>query len=195
MIKSLNDWKKYNNKIINENNNLINDTFDDDIDYIEDDVQLKIKEIVDYAKSLELNKEQTLDIISTFFVDPAQAPENISVSFVQNYQNEILQYIHNIPESEFSNVEYNYTKDMTTNDFSFECAMYIPNNENIKELTNILNEKINKPKFKAIYENNIFFINSLELLNENNKNIVLNTLKNNNAKNITNILKWQRKIK
>lgn len=195
MIVSLNEWKKHNKKIINESDNLINNTFDDDIDSVSDDVSLKIKEIAEYAKSLELTKGETINIINTIFIDPAQAPENISVAFVQDHQAEILNYIYAIPEEEFPEGVYKYTLDMENNDFPFECVMYIPSNNNIKELTTILKEKINKPNFKVIYENNIFFINSLDLLNENNKNIVLNTLKNNNAKNITNILQWKRKIK
>jgi hypothetical protein len=205
MITSLNEWKKQHSKNngINEiavENSALPDgipgkqTDPVSVPHANVDTMNNIIKIGEYAKSLELTKQQTIDIVSTIFIDPAQAPEDISVAFVQDHLGEIVQYIESLPDTDFAEATYQYTQDMETNDLPFECAMYAPNNAKIAQLTESLNTQIKKNNFKAIYENGIFFINSLDKLNENNKNVVLNILKECKAKNISNSLKWKRKL-
>lgn len=212
MITSLNEWRTINSKNrFNEINtdmsapnlnlpgmgnvNLPTEQADAvPIESVDIDTKNNIIKIGEYAKSLGLSKQQTVNIVTTVFVNPAEAPEDISVAFVQDHLGEITSYIESLPDSEFPETEYKYTNDMETNDLPFECAMYVPNNDKIKKLTESLNKQIKKENFKVIYENDIFFINSLEKLNENNKKIVLNVLKECSAKNISNSLKWGRKI-
>jgi len=217
MITSLNEWKKLNskNRGINEintnmgmpnmnlpgmnlpgmNNNGIPAVDPIPVESVDIDTKNNIIKVGEYAKSLGLSKQQTINIVTNTFINPAEAPEDISVAFVQDHLSEITAYIESLPDTEFPEAEYNYTPDMETNDLPFECAMYVPNNDKIKKLTESLNTQIKKDNFKVIYENNIFFINSLDKLNENNKKIVLNVLKECSAKNISNSLKWTRKIK
>ncbi len=159
------------------------------------DIQEQIKEYGNYAKDLEFSKEDTKKLITDVFVDPANTPDNLSIHFINMYMGYIVDYIDSIPDSEFPTGPIFSDELTNTNDLPFECVMYVENNDKIENLINLLNSKIKINNFKTIYENNIFYINNLELLNENNKKIVLNLLKENGAKNISNELKWKRKIK
>jgi hypothetical protein len=205
MITSINAWKQHGAK------NKINENASDNVGsgmqnipgkqtdpvqapHADVDTMNNIIKIGEYAKSLELTKQQTIDIINTVFIDPSQAPEDISVAFVQDHLGEIIRYIESLPDTDFTTTDYKYTNDMESNDLPFECAMYAPDNAKISMLTESLNKQIKKENFKVIYENGIFFINSLDKLNENNKIVVLNILKECNAKNISNSLKWKRKL-
>jgi len=198
MITSINEWKRLNSK--NNKVNEITDNISDNamdpmgIPHADIDTKNNIIKIGEYAKSLELSKQQTIDVINKIFVDPAQAPEDISVAFVQDHLGDITSYIESLPDTDFPEDTYKYTQDMEENDLPFECAMYAPNNEKIAKLAEALSVQIKKENFKSIYENGIFFINSLDKLNENNKSVVLNILKECKAKNISNSLKWKRKI-
>lgn len=205
MITSINAWKQHGAKNkINENtsdnvglgmqNTPVRQTDPIQAPHADVDTMNNIIKIGEYAKSLELTKQQTIDIINTVFIDPSQAPEDISVAFVQDHLGEIIRYIESLPDTDFTTTDYKYTNDMESNDLPFECAMYAPDNAKISMLTESLNKQIKKENFKVIYENGIFFINSLDKLNENNKNVVLNILKECNAKNISNSLKWKRKL-
>lgn len=199
MITSINDYRQvYLNSKVNENTTIPStQSIQANAHPIQDvdvDTQNNINKIVDYAKSLELSKPDTLSIVSKVFIDPAQAPEDISVAFVQDHLEEILTKINNTDDSEFAPIGFQFPDEVANNTLPFECAMYIPANDKIKKLTEALNVQIKKENFKAIYENGIFFINSLEKLNESNKTIVLDILKECNAKNISNSLKWKRKI-
>ncbi len=197
MITSINEWRKLNSHRITEN--IIDNNIQPSIDpmpvpHADADTLNNIIKIGEYAKGLELSKGQTIDIVKTVFLDPAKAPDDISVAFVQDHLGEIISYIESLPDADFSTSNYQYTTDMESNALPFECVMYVPENDTIKKLTESLNKQIKKSNFKAVYENGIFFINSLENLNENNKTIVLNLLKENNAKNISKPLQWKRKI-
>lgn len=205
MITSLKDWKKLNemNTDIRQDIGMglgmgnANQPIQSDpnpVPTVDTDTKNNIIKVGEYAKSLDLSKQQTINLINTVFIDPAQAPEDISVAFVQDHLGEITTYIESLPDSEFSEQEYKYNKEIETNELPFECVMFIPNNAKIQKLTETLNTQIKKENFKAIYENGIFFINSLEKLNDNNKKIVLDILKECSAKNISNSLKWTRKI-
>lgn len=199
MITSINEWKRLNSKNNKVNENVGMPPADANADamgvpHADVDTKNNIIKIAEYAKSLELGKQQTIDVITNIFVDPAQAPEDISVAFVQDHLGEITAYIESLPDTDFPENKYVYTPDMEDNDLPFECAMYAPNNDKIAKLTESLNVQIKKANFKAIYENGIFFINSLDKLNDNNKTVVLNILKECGAKNISNSLKWKRKI-
>ena len=205
MITSLNEWKlkhsknKGINEIAVETNGLPNGIPGKQIDptpvpHADVDTMNNIIKIGEYAKELEMSKDQTINIVSTIFIDPSQAPEDISVAFVQDHLGEIIKYIQSLPDDSFPDATYQYTTDMESNVLPFECVMYAPNNDKIAMLAESLNTQIKKNDFKAIYENGIFFINSLDKLNDNNKTVVLNILKECKAKNISNSLKWKRKL-
>jgi len=200
MITSINEWKKQNSKnnTVNENGLPVSipgkQADPINVPHADVDTLNNIIKIGEYAKSLELTKGQTIDVISTIFIDPAHVPEDISVAFVQAHLGEITQYIESLPDSDFPETGYSYTMDMEKNDLPFECAMFVPDSSKISMLAESLNTQIKKDGFKAIYENGIFFINSLDKLNEKNKDVVYNILSECNAKNISNTLKWKRKI-
>ena len=151
-------------------------------------------DIAMYAKDFEMSKPDTIVMVQKIFVDPSQAPDDISVAFVQDNLGLIVDILDKIPDSDYPENPMTFTNDMESNSFPFECVMYAPNNDKVKKLAEALNNQIQKKDFKVIYENGVFFINSLEQLNENNRNIVMNVLNESNAKNISNQLKWKRKL-
>lgn len=151
-------------------------------------------DIAMYAKDFEMSKPDTIGMVSKIFVDPSQAPNDISVAFVQDNLGLIIDILDKIPDSDYPENPMTFTNDMESNSFPFECVMYAPNNDKVKKLAEALHNQIKKKDFKVIYENGIFFVNSLEQLNENNRNIVMNVLNESNAKNISNQLKWKRKL-
>lgn len=155
----------------------------------------EVKKIADYAVSLGLSKEATKKLIHTVFVDPSQAPDEISIAFVQDHMGEIITSIDAMPDSKFPKDEYHFSVDMTTNILPFECVMYAKESKKLKQLVYSLNEKIKRTNFKAIYENNIFFINTLDGMSDDNKKIIANILESEKAINISNNIKWIRKIK
>lgn len=218
MITTINEWKRFNSGVneintdmtlnpgdrLNPLNNmtlnpgiqqvLLDDTDFVPIDNVDVDTKNNIIKAGEYAKSLGMSKQQTVEVINKVFVDPSRAPEDISVAFVQDHLGEIVAYVESLPDNEFPETTYQYTKDMEANDLPFECAMYVQQNDKIKKLAETLNTQIKKDNFKAVYENDIFFINSMDKMNDNNKKIVLSILHECNAKNISNSLKWKRKI-
>lgn len=151
-------------------------------------------DIAMYAKDFEMSKPDTIGMVSKIFVDPSQAPNDISVAFVQDNLGLIIDILDKIPDSDYPENPMTFTNDMESNNFPFECVMYAPNNDKVKKLAEALNNQIKKKDFKVIYENGIFFVNSLEQLNESNRKIVMNILNESNAKNISNQLKWKRKL-
>jgi len=151
-------------------------------------------DIAMYAKDFEMSKPDTIGMVQKIFVDPSQAPDDISVAFVQDNLGLIIDILDKIPDSDYPENPMTFTNDMESNSFPFECVMYAPNNDKVKKLAEALNNQIQKKDFKVIYENGVFFINSLEQLNESNRKIVMNILNESNAKNISNQLKWKRKL-
>jgi hypothetical protein len=206
MIRTIKEWKEHKMKSSAINENDINRP-DHDINIVKtienpDDATQKdpgheseINSVIDHAIALELSKEDTIRIIQNVFVDPAQAPDNISVVFVLDNMGEIVQRLEEMPEEYFSSQDENrFTVDMIGNDLPFECVMYAPNNSKLEQLSNVLNEQIKKDGFKSVYENGIFFVNSLDKMNEGNRSKVMNILREANAKNVGEKIKWKRKI-
>jgi hypothetical protein len=216
MIKSLNEFKKYKLSLLNKlNENDFTITNDENIDRVKDEFKpptdnnldmttsdnteiSEVDRIVNYAMSLELSKPETMSVVTTMFLDPAQIPDDMSIIFVQDNLSEIINKLESKDESEFG-VGFNFDTELNNgiiyNDLPFECVMYAKDNDNLKKLNETLNSKIKNKDFICTYKNDIFFINSLNILSEQNKNIVMTVLKENNAKNISNIIKWKRKIK
>ena len=155
----------------------------------------EIKKIADYAVSMGLSKEATKKLIHTVFADPSQAPDEISITFVQDHMGEIINAIDTMPDTDFPENEYNFTDDMTSNILPFECVMYAKDSHILEKLAFSLNEKIKRNNFKAIYENGVFFINTLDGMSDDNKKIIANILESAKAINISNNIKWKRKIK
>ncbi len=218
MIKSLNEFKKYKLSLLNKiNENDFTITNDENLDKIKDEFTpqtndnldmstqtventelSEVDRIVNYAMSLELSKPETMSVVTTMFLNPAQVPDDISIVFVQDNLSEIINKLESKDESEFGvgfDFDGELNNDVLNNDLPFECVMYAKDNVNLKKLNETLNSKIKNKDFKCTYNNDIFFINSLNILSEQNKNIVMTVLKENNAKNISNIIKWKRKIK
>jgi hypothetical protein len=206
MIISLNEWKKkqtliaiavceFKNKQINEiavsNSDDINFPADKTINSV---VSKQCLDIAMYAKDFDMSKPDTIGMVQKIFVDPTQAPDDISVAFVQNNMGEIVEILDNIPDDEYPENPLTFTTDMTENEFPFECVMYVKENLKIEKLTKILNTQITKNDFKSLYENNIFFINSIDKLNDKNRNTIMKLLQQCNAKNISTQLKWKRKL-
>lgn len=197
MITSINEWRNRNKSILedigpdNSQSNEIQMTATNT-----DNKELfdQIKYVADYAKDLELSKPDTIGVVQKIFVDPAQAPDDISVSFTQMHLKQIVDLLDQMPDEDFPQNPMTFTTDMENNDFPFECVMYIPDNNKISKLSEVLNSQIQKKDFKSLYENNIFFINSLDKLNESNQTKVMDILKECNAVNIGNQLKWKRKL-
>lgn len=181
IITSIEDWRKHISQVVKKEEIKEN---------VEIPQYLEIVKFVDYLISLNLSKDETIKLVSDIFTDPSKAPENISVQFVKDNVQEILNDLEAKSEEEFKG--YSVPENILSNNNAYECVMYVENNEKIKKLADVLNIQIKKEGFKSIYENNIFFINSLDMLNEKNKNTVLSLLKENNAININESIKWKR---
>lgn len=195
MITTIKDWKNQSVNFINENIDPNNPSGCLPFGGINPEALKQAKEIAQYAKDFDMSKPDTIGMVQKIFVDPAQAPDDISVAFVQNYLGVIVSLLDCIPDSEYNENPLTFTQDMEENDLPFECVMYIENNDKITKLVEALNKNINKSNFKVIYENNIFFINSLDNINEKNNQVIMKVLQENNAKNVNKQLKWKRKLK
>ena len=195
MITTIKDWKNQSVNSINENIDPNNPSGCLPFGGINPEALKQAKEIAQYAKDFDMSKPDTIGMVQKIFVDPAQAPDDISVAFVQNYLGVIVSLLDCIPDSEYPENPLTFTQDMEENDLPFECVMYIENNDKITKLVEALNKNINKSNFKVIYENNIFFINSLDNINEKKNQVIMKVLQENNAKNVNEQLKWKRKLK
>lgn len=191
MIISINDWKKAINEHYDSNNPSGCLPFGN----IDPERLEQARKIAEYAKDFDMSKPDTIGMVSKIFVDPSQAPDDISVSFVQDNLTLIIDILDKIPDSEYPENPMTFDTTIQNNEFPFECVMYIKNNSKIQKLTEALNNNIKKNGFIASYNNNIFYINSLDKLNEKNTEIVMKVLNEANAKNVTTQLKWKRKIK
>lgn len=191
MITSIKDWKKTINENFDPNNPSGCLPFGD----INPEKLEQARKIAEYAKDFDMSKPDTIGMVQKIFVDPSQAPDDISVSFVQDNLGLIINILDKIPDSEYSENPMTFDTSIQNNEFPFECVMYIKDNSKIQKLTEALNNNIKKNGFIASYDNNIFYINELDKLNEKNTKIVMQVLNEVNAKNVTTQLKWKRKIK
>lgn len=186
MITSVNEFKKQYNK-----GNSITETVTPAIcpDPLKMDFILKIERICKSIHVIGLPADKSLKILTEIYTDASKAPEDINVKFVKENLNLLKEHYAKFPAE---NNVYDFTTEMLDNNTPSECIMHIKDHVKIKQLTEALNTQIKKDNFKAIYENDIFFINDLDKMNEKNKNIVFMILKEIKAKNISTQLKWTR---
>lgn len=194
MIRTINEWKN-NISNINKNSKILNINKNSSCN--NEEFYNNISKCAEYVRDLGVSKSDAIKLIENVFINPINTPDSLSANFISENVNSIIDYIDNVlPDADFSSINKDMLSvDILNNDQKFECVMFIENNDKIAQLTKSLNINIKKNNFKAIYENNIFFINSLDNLNESNRNIVLNILQEVNAKNISEQIKWIRKIK
>lgn len=93
-LTTISEWKnqKVTEKVIDNSK---------PIDSEDAKIQVDIDEVVKYAKDMELPKNQTIDYVKSIFVDAVKAPEEISVTFVRNNLDKIVQKINEIPDAEW----------------------------------------------------------------------------------------------
>lgn len=199
MIRTINEWKKYKRTVEEVDPGLLDDdkkqTFPKAFGAIKQEPTPEVKAFVDYVVLLGLDKAESLKLVSTVFIDPAQAPDEVSVVFVQENLSDITHALQIMEESEFQTAaNAQYTDAMLNNDDKHECLIYAPNNKKLQQLSDALNAQIKRADFNAVYENGIFFINSLDSLNEGNRKIVVNIIKEANGKNLSDNIKWKRKL-
>lgn len=188
MFTTIKDFKLYKES----NYNSLTNDMAIPIEKIANNMDL-VKKYAEYARSLELSKANTIGIVKNVFTDPRQAPKEISVDFVVNNLESIIDYLDKIPDIGYS--ELDIIDDIKNkDDLPFECIMKVNNSKEIIKLYEQLKQKIKNDDFQVKYDNNVFYINNLDLLSENNVNIVLSTLKKHKAINITEQVKWLRKI-
>lgn len=203
MVKSLKEWKQWNMTVTapyqlnNKSAEYISQYLQDTLITKDQETYKKIHEYINYLIGLKLNKHDTINTVKVVFTNTSTAPDNINVEFIKSNLNEIVGILNKIPDEIFFQRENKFVDDMTNNPNStFECAVYTNNNNIIfKKLSNTLTEKIKNKDFKCIYENNILYINNIDILTEKNKNILLNILKKYNVVNITESLKIKKILK
>ena len=173
MITSLNEWKKSKGQKVNEIAIPTSDEIDNpniDKNFLSEDDLLRYKAIHDvamYAKDFDMSKPDTIGMVQKIFVDPSQAPDDISVAFVQDNLGEIVKILDSIPDEEYPENPLTFTTDMEENDLPFECVMYIPDNAKIQKLTEVLNKQIQKNDFKSIFVINKKNISKFNRINKN----------------------------
>lgn len=193
MFTSIEDFKKnFNNSPVTETKQPISTP----INHVDSHPKvteqfIKVEQVCQTALQIGLCNESTVKIITDIYTDESKAPENVNVKFVKENLDQILYYIDQFPKN--NTINYQFTSEMLSNKLPSECVVYVEH-EKIKQLCEALNVQIQKNEFKAIYENNIFFINDIDKLNDNNKKIVFAILKETQAKNISTQLKWTRII-
>lgn len=200
MITNINEWKNWTAttdapyRLNNKGKEHITQFVQDFISVKNNEVRGIITDYINYILSLKLSKKDSIDIVNNVFTDPLNAPDNIDVEFVNKQKGHITSALDRLPDETFFKDTIEFDDDMTNNPIAqFECVVYSKSNK-IKLLSEKLNNKISKENFKCIYKNNILYINDIDKLNENNKQIVLKVLKENNALNVINTLKIKRKI-
>ena len=68
---------------------------------ISPEIKLEINDVVVQAKDMGLPKLATIEYVKNVFTDTTKAPEEISVSFVRNWLNEIEKGLNSIPDPEW----------------------------------------------------------------------------------------------
>lgn len=155
----------------------------------------QIKKYCELAFSYCLPKEQTIKIVENIYTDAAKAPEEVNVKFVKENLDKIVETLQQNNTFQYA-YQLNFSSEMLENKSPNECAVLVneKKTDEINILVTSLKTNIAKDNFKVIFENNIFFINDMNILNEHNRNTVFNSLKKNNTINICTQLKWSRKI-
>ena len=153
---------------------------------------MTIDEVIGIAKKEGLNKEDTIKLVSKVYTNSLLAPNNISVSFVRENLDAILSNIKASSNDSFS--DFNVDKTILSMDSTNECCYFLPNNTILTNINKALNENIKSTTFQCLYENGIFYINDIDLLNSNNKKTVINKLVECGAININKKLNLLRKI-
>jgi len=158
-------------------------------------------EQVDHVKKLEqcckiaikcgLNKEQTFKVLEAF-TDAAKAPEEINVNFVKDNLQKLQECLQIFDNNEFLSI--NFSDVVLESKTPFELVVSVPSNPAIIKLYDSLLNNISKQDFKVEYFHDVFYINNMNILNEHNKKVVLDTLKSVGAVNIATQLKWARII-
>lgn len=200
MITNINEYKNLTT-VIDAPVRLNNKAREHSKEFVQDYISVKnleVREIIgdyiNYILSLKLNKEDSKNLVNEVFVDPLNAPDNIDVEFVKQYKDDINAALNDMPNEIFFKDTIILDDDMTNNPTGqFECIVYSESKQ-VKSLANKLNEKITKENFRCIYKNNVLYINNIDQLNENNKQVILKILKENKVINILETLKIKRKI-
>lgn len=103
-ILTINDWKTFKGKsaikeeivTIEPETVVICNTPE-----ISPEIELQVNDVVVQAKDIGLPKLATIEYVKNIFTDTTKAPEEISVSFVRNWLNEIEKGLNAIPGPEW----------------------------------------------------------------------------------------------
>lgn len=144
-----------------------------------------------------LNREQTIKLVENVFTNPAKAPEEINVKFISENISQLTQHLSSI-DNKYFGPTIHFTQNILESKNPFELVFFHNSqrgyNIMIENLRKSLDTNIKKEGFKVFYENNIFYINNFDILNEHNKNVVLTKLQQYGAINIATQLKWARTL-
>lgn len=150
----------------------------------------EIDKIVNYALSLKLNKQKTCDVVSQVFTNPSICPNTINCNYVKTNLTEILDKINSYENFTDINIPKQI---LEKKDNNYELIFLIEKQVNtIHNLYKQLKEKIKNDMFNCIFENNVFYINNINLLTEKNIKAVLNILHKVEAADITKNIKYLR---
>jgi hypothetical protein len=160
-----------------------------------------IKKYCQLAVKCGLSREQTLKLVEVAFTDAAKAPEEVNVKFVKENLESIQKFVGSLKPEIFGK-EYIFTTRLLENKSPFELVVAIPikKSEKVIKLSEALFERIKKDDFYCLItyidklDEVVLYINNLNILNEHNRKVVLNTLESVGAVNICNQLKWARTI-
>lgn len=187
MITNFNEFKQKMNESVDVNKGKL-------------DYAVKLEHNSKIAINCGLTRKQTIKIVETIFTDVAKAPEEINVNFVKENLNDHIKHLEMFNEKDFG-FDYNFTQKELEAKNPFEIMVMVEA-KNVPILINLftsLKNNIKKDDFFTIYSTytegrSTLYINNINKLNENNKKIVLNTLKKADAINISTQLKWARII-
>lgn len=186
MITNFNDFKQ---KMNESNGGGIHKSIDPNP--MNEKIGMQVIETCRIALKCGLNRTDTIKVIETAFTNPAKAPEEINVKFVQENLDKIKSMLQVTEDKNFGPTIH-FTKQVLESKNPSELALYVNVNSNVIDLYDSLLKNITKEGFKVVYENNIFYINNFDILNENNQKVVLKKLEKEGAINIATQLKWAR---
>jgi len=179
MYRSINEWRQ------NKNVSKQPKTFvkNEDFSYIlSPEHTRETQHIIDAALAMELDRNATVNLIRNIFTDPLQAPENISVPFVADNLDKIMDELRSVPDTKFA-TPIGYTESMLSNNSPLECV-FLTKDSNLFRKTD-----------GFLVEGNIVYVPDTTKLSPLHNKRIISFLKMNTTKNLIEHIKWTRKTR
>lgn len=187
MYRSIDEWRKNGSPVSNKIVKTVEVKANESTSLTETD------RYVSLFKSFNLTKENTILLIETVFNDPSQVPDDVSVIYVSEHKEQIIETIKK--DDSFNVNAISFTDEQLENDSPSECIMQVEDNDSVRSLVEKINSKITKKGLRCVYDGKVFWVNDFSLIGERNQAYILEQLKKAGAKNIFETKRWTRKLK